>query len=335
MCLTFSGETSPADELCGNYGSCIENICVCNSGWDRSLDHVPHTYSGQGAEEIFNSLKKNRSKISLDEFLDELSLSAPCTKHITLWNSLHIIALFVSLQKYKFKSKTYEILKLLTIFCSICTNIMKLIEKNPMFPFSLAVSYGISCNFILLNATFHFFFVRHTKYSINKAKALCTLQPTFCGYSAGKLFLYQIKFTFFIDVVIFGTFVLLQPLTVHFNKHKNNIDFNVFYILRLLQNIQNICHIVLKSLKRDLQILTDYYSTHKDNLNKTDVSQSETVRELLDHIEWTKFFITQLFAGGLVAFLTFLVFPPSEVFMQYFGPILAGIGVPLVLIALY
>eukprot|EP00924_Labyrinthula_sp_SR-Ha-C_P009995 snap_masked-scaffold_21-processed-gene-5.66-mRNA-1 protein AED:1.00 eAED:1.00 QI:0/0/0/0/1/1/2/0/343 len=343
MCLTVFGETSPVNKLCGSHGSCLENVCVCDSGWERSLDHVAHTYAGPGAEEIFNSLKQNETTLSLDEFMNELSLAAPCTRNTTLLNTLHITGLFVSsfslivilkLQKNQFRSEKYEILKVMTILCSMITNITRLSGDNLIFPFSPKVSYAICCNFILMHATIYFFFIKHTRYSLNKTKAFSALQSTLFGYNIEKLFLYQINFTFLLDVVIFGMISFSQPIIVQLQEQKNNISFAVFDNLRQLHIIQ-ICHTVMKSLKKDLKVLTEYYRTHKEHLNQTDESTSIAVNSLLARIDRTNFLTTQLFLGGAVSFSIFLVFPPSEVLLQYLGPFLSGIATPLVAIFLY
>eukprot|EP00924_Labyrinthula_sp_SR-Ha-C_P001552 snap_masked-scaffold_18-processed-gene-1.14-mRNA-1 protein AED:1.00 eAED:1.00 QI:0/0/0/0/1/1/2/0/346 len=332
MCLTVFGETSPVNKLCGNHGSCIENICMCDSGWTNSLDHGFHTSVGPGAEEIFDSLKQNRSRISFDEFFTELTLSAPCTKQI---------------QNNQFRSEKYEVLKILTILCAIVTNILKLIEGNPMFPFSLEVSFGISLNFVLMNATTYFFFVKHTKYNLNKAKALATLRVKFCGFNAEYIFFLQIKFSFVLSVVLFGGCLFIQPLIILSQRNKENMNFSVLESLRYLQIIQNVlgiissgfiilvCRIVMHALEKDLKLLTDFYITARKQGKDQTSKKSNEVEILLHRIKWTNFLTTQLYLTGLITFFVLLVYPPSEIIMQYMGPFLAGIAVPLVCIVLY
>eukprot|EP00924_Labyrinthula_sp_SR-Ha-C_P009031 snap_masked-scaffold_2-processed-gene-10.12-mRNA-1 protein AED:1.00 eAED:1.00 QI:0/0/0/0/1/1/3/0/352 len=351
MCLTIFGETSPSNKLCGNHGSCVENICVCEPLWTRSLDFVVHTYAGTGAEEIFNFLKQNQSKLSLGEFSNELSLSAPCTKNLLLWNLILIVGIIISLfsltiilvvQKKKFKSEIFEVLKVTTIFSAIFTNTIKLVEQDTTFPFSLAGSLGVSSNFLLVESTFYFFFVKHAKYHLKKTKLLYSLRPKFYGYNVEKLFYFHINFIIIFDVIGFGGCPLIQTLIVQCNRNEQDIDFKVFDSLRYIQIIQSllaiictiiillVCHIVMEALKKDLKLLSQYYIKQKEMFNEQASSNSDAVEELLTRIEWTKFMTKQIFIGGLVAFSAMLIFPPSEVIMQYFGPTLVGIGFPLI-----
>eukprot|EP00924_Labyrinthula_sp_SR-Ha-C_P008991 snap_masked-scaffold_2-processed-gene-8.30-mRNA-1 protein AED:1.00 eAED:1.00 QI:0/0/0/0/1/1/2/0/156 len=156
MCLTISGDTLPLNKLCGNRGSCVEDICVCDSGWTRSLDSIPHIYAGSGAEEIFNSLKKKQIGFQL---VNEFSLSAPCVKYIGLWNFLHILGIIVCLVAFviiirtkihEFRKEKFEILKVSTVFFTIIVNSLKLVEKDPIFPFKLNVSYTTSLHYMLI-----------------------------------------------------------------------------------------------------------------------------------------------------------------------------------------
>eukprot|EP00924_Labyrinthula_sp_SR-Ha-C_P002112 snap_masked-scaffold_19-processed-gene-0.16-mRNA-1 protein AED:1.00 eAED:1.00 QI:0/-1/0/0/-1/1/1/0/331 len=326
MCLTVTGETSPLNKLCGKHGSCLESICVCDSGWERSLDNVAHTFAGSGAEEIFNSLKQNRSGLSLEEFIDELSLSAPCTRHVALWSFIHIagiifsfivLLIIVMTQSQRFKQEKYEILKVLTIVASIITNCLKLFDENLNFPFSLEPSYGIAILAILMQATFYFFFVKHTKYNLSKAKALYTLRATFCGHDVEKLFLFQINFNFFFDVIVFGGFALLQPMVVHIYLRDKDLEFAILETLKYLQYLQQIvaifcsalivlvCHVVMNAMLKDLRVLLQIYSTNNKQTVDEDSERAIEIRKLLPRVELTYVLITGAYGGGLCSFSHF------------------------------
>eukprot|EP00924_Labyrinthula_sp_SR-Ha-C_P002312 maker-scaffold_16-snap-gene-0.42-mRNA-1 protein AED:0.00 eAED:0.00 QI:377/1/1/1/1/1/2/179/356 len=356
MCLTSSGKCNPFDKLCGNHGSCIENICVCNSGWTNSFDYNSHIYAGPGAEEIFNSLKKNRSKVSLDEFLDELFLSAPCTKHLAGWNIIQITGILISLfslfliwriQQNRKKWEKYDTTKVTTIINTVITNSIRLKEQESMYPFSFAGSLGIALSFIFLQATIYFFFVKYTKYNLKKAKALYALRTTFYGYNVEKLFSFQIYFTFFLDVIAVGGCVLIQPILIEYTKNKEIFEFIVLDYLRYIQSIQNalisissviilvVCHIVMNAIEKDLRFLTTFYSTQKQLTNHEEIEHSDAIIKLLPRIKWIKFMTSQFYIGSLVIFFTFFVFPTSEVAFQYLGPIYSGIVIPLLSIILY
>eukprot|EP00924_Labyrinthula_sp_SR-Ha-C_P001954 maker-scaffold_30-snap-gene-3.25-mRNA-1 protein AED:0.00 eAED:0.00 QI:130/1/1/1/1/1/2/183/364 len=364
MCLTLLGLTEPANQLCGNHGQCVENVCVCDAGWTRSLDHVLNIYSGSGAEEIFNTLKQNRSSVSLPEFVDELSLSAPCTKNTVLWNIIQLLAficglfvffIIVKVQKNKQKSKNFERLKRFTLVYTAVVHLQKFLKKDPEFPFTLDSSLLVGGVAFLTQLTIYFFFVKHAKYHLKKARALYTLRPMWCGINLEKFFLYQIKYSFFLSVIGFGASVIITAIIMGIYRRKESFEFADILFVRNFQILQNmigvlmflylliLCQVVMRTLLADLNTLLEFYPSTNNTVSTTQIEddenpgrrKKEVITELIVQIKNINLVMTLWCGNGLLVFAVFIFFPVAEVGVQYFAPLHGGVFFSFLCLLLY
>eukprot|EP00924_Labyrinthula_sp_SR-Ha-C_P001962 maker-scaffold_30-snap-gene-3.24-mRNA-1 protein AED:0.11 eAED:0.93 QI:0/0/0/0.75/1/1/4/0/360 len=321
MCLTVFGETSPTEELCGKHGHCVENICVCDSGWSRSIDLFPKVYAGNGAEQIFNSLEQNRSIVTLNVFVEELSLSAPCTENLFFWNLIHILAsvcglvvLFVitKVQKNKQKTNGFETLKKLSVFYIAVVHFVKLLERDPQFPFTLHTSILLGAVAFLSQAVIYLFFIKHTKYHLKKAKALYTLRPMLWGVNLEHFFFFQINFSFVLNVIAFGGSWIISPLVVQGFDQKQAIDSSIILFLRIFPIMQNVVgaltflfllilsKVLTTILLGDLHTLLQFYPSTQSTTTFNQIADEENARKkktisitkLISQIKHTDFIMT-------------------------------------------
>eukprot|EP00924_Labyrinthula_sp_SR-Ha-C_P009061 snap_masked-scaffold_2-processed-gene-11.0-mRNA-1 protein AED:1.00 eAED:1.00 QI:0/0/0/0/1/1/2/0/364 len=364
MCLTISGEKEPVEKLCGAFGKCVENICVCDSGWVRSIDISSNVYSNSGAKDVFDSLERNRSKVSLNEFLTEISLSAPCTKNIPLLTgiySLTVISVFLvtfimlKVQKKKHKSKYLQTLKFINLGVTAYWSIDRLFERETIFPFSFKNSLAVGIDSMLVMMVFYFFFVKHANYNLQKAKALYSLRATLWGINLETLFIYQKRFSFFLYVIGFGGSFLISPLIVGFYRHQDSISFEVFNLLRTFQEIQNFLgllsvlyllvfsQIVTKTLFTDLSKLLDVQTITTNPVYQTDSHIKEdmenkkknSVIKLMSQITYTNIIMSLWCSNAAIVFFVFILFPETDVSMQYLGPMQTGVLFPWLCLILY
>eukprot|EP00924_Labyrinthula_sp_SR-Ha-C_P009041 snap_masked-scaffold_2-processed-gene-10.32-mRNA-1 protein AED:1.00 eAED:1.00 QI:0/0/0/0/1/1/2/0/91 len=91
----------------------------------------------------------------------------------------------------------------------------------------------------------------------------------------------------------------------------------------------------MHAIEKDLWFLTTFYATQKQLTNYEESEHSDAIIKLMPRIQWIKFMTSQFYIGALVIFLMFLVFPTSELALQYLGPIYSGMVIPILSTMLY
>eukprot|EP00924_Labyrinthula_sp_SR-Ha-C_P014725 snap_masked-scaffold_85-processed-gene-0.20-mRNA-1 protein AED:1.00 eAED:1.00 QI:0/0/0/0/1/1/2/0/150 len=143
MYLTITGEVESNHKLCGAHGTCVEDECVCESGWVPLLDFVPNLAGGTGAEELFRNNFGDGNETSFKEFRAILYKAAPCAGNEALLKSVFILGIIINLFCLEIvvyfppkRDKSFQLLKIGALFIGLIYATMKvIIGEKAAYPY--------------------------------------------------------------------------------------------------------------------------------------------------------------------------------------------------------
>eukprot|EP00924_Labyrinthula_sp_SR-Ha-C_P006130 snap_masked-scaffold_54-processed-gene-0.13-mRNA-1 protein AED:1.00 eAED:1.00 QI:0/0/0/0/1/1/3/0/208 len=207
MCMNTLGEVSFGEDACGIHGTCVNQVCICESGWENSIELFPTLFIKSGAREIYNNLTDLSDFVSLDEFKKELLNKAPCSRLDDLYYTIKYIPFALS-KKRRLKRLLPQIL---TFMFGFITAIFKTISLDNIYPFHFGFSFSLAVLYVSSNIAKNIFYLKFVEYHIEKAKQAFGIEVTFFGYHLDSVIRIQEKYIMFIDI-IFLSFTTFFPL---------------------------------------------------------------------------------------------------------------------------
>eukprot|EP00924_Labyrinthula_sp_SR-Ha-C_P004683 maker-scaffold_1-snap-gene-8.0-mRNA-1 protein AED:0.00 eAED:0.00 QI:97/1/1/1/1/1/2/234/380 len=346
MCLNTLGDDKGGN-LCGFYGTCVENVCVCDAGWSNSIEQYPTLFLFDGAKRIFE--EEGNSTISFEEFKIELLKRVPCSRNDVIMYivmGLAFICCFQALWKqlpFAISGKRRFLLmfpQILTFCLGIITAILKFISLETNYPYNLfyGLSYGVII--ICMSISQRVFFFKYIKYHSKKAKELFEINSYICGISLERILTFHQKYFLISDLIILF-FIWISPVLIIFSfKFTEELNFN---LLKSSQYILS-CHfyygaiyllwlcvltrLVFSELVKDC---VEVLRLKKQSINKTATSDS-SIKKLHQFMNDLNSIGSSIFWFSLLWFILFFlwgVLQQSQVSVQYLNPTATGIMWPL------
>eukprot|EP00924_Labyrinthula_sp_SR-Ha-C_P006110 maker-scaffold_54-snap-gene-0.42-mRNA-1 protein AED:0.26 eAED:0.26 QI:23/1/1/1/1/1/2/40/384 len=349
MCMNTLGEVSFGEDACGIHGTCVNQVCICESGWENSIELFPTLFIKSGAREIYNNLTDLSDFVSLDEFKKELLNKAPCSRldglYYTIVGLTYICTLvalwkhipFALSKKRRFKRTLPQIL---TFMFGFITAIFKTISLDNIYPFHFGFSFSLALLYVSSNIAKNIFYVKFVQYHLKKAKKVFGIEVTFLGYSMDSLLKVQQRYIIFIDI-IFLSFTYFLPIFVSvILDTQDNFNFNLlvlsqivylvlfYYSFIYLAYLLVLNHVVFTGLEKDFAKLL---SISRMNTNPSSGSNSKTakINRLLKNTHSIKL---SIFSYTLIWFIVFgmlIFFYQTQGSLQYFNMIACGILWPI------
>eukprot|EP00924_Labyrinthula_sp_SR-Ha-C_P004321 snap_masked-scaffold_3-processed-gene-20.6-mRNA-1 protein AED:1.00 eAED:1.00 QI:0/0/0/0/1/1/3/0/343 len=343
MCLTWSGKSYPEQDLCGNHGECIQDICVCFDGWSNSLD-LNHGYLGQhDYSDILQEVQNKSDIVTLESFYEQLLLSSPCNRYdpiMSLMFSFSILACLTSIV-FSFCRKKLRTLRTVHSFRTVslisyasysCIKLVKGNQANEIFYFPAGLFLSISI--VSINASVIFYLYKHLKYQLEKAKTLYRMQVSLFGYGIIKVLRVEAILAMLINFIIFVLVLLTAPVYVFQMRDHNLKSDNII-------NLFNLYHkCLLKSFMQDINSVLDSREMNEAKLSTANiVDQSSEWKNKLEivliRISSIRFSIRLQAALVGASFLILLLYPRFSNLIQYIAHFHAGCIYPIQAIKLY
>eukprot|EP00924_Labyrinthula_sp_SR-Ha-C_P004332 snap_masked-scaffold_3-processed-gene-20.29-mRNA-1 protein AED:1.00 eAED:1.00 QI:0/0/0/0/1/1/2/0/365 len=362
MCLTTTGETFPESDLCGTFGTCIQNTCVCKDNFVNSLDFLPAISGGSGAKKLLQNLTSNGEEVTLDKFYAQLIKIAPCTRHKPLIFGIFVLALFVIIpcivfSFYSEKRKRFKVVHYVRTFSlsafAVHAFLRVVFIDDAEYPFHFPSSLSVGFFVAGLNATFYFYFYQFTKYHLSKAKLLYGLKVTFYGFDLENIFFYQIRISIILDLFVYAGSYFAPPIFIQILCSRDSFtesDLNLIAIFQKLQHILGatfclyllfITRVLFPPLVADLKVLSDSRDMENQGSMRIELDQdlevdadskNYKIRTLIEKTLLTTKILTVWTISAATTFIILLFVPQIEVSFQYTGPILTSIIYPITIV---
>eukprot|EP00924_Labyrinthula_sp_SR-Ha-C_P011769 snap_masked-scaffold_69-processed-gene-0.13-mRNA-1 protein AED:0.29 eAED:1.00 QI:0/0/0/1/1/1/3/0/212 len=203
MCMNTLGEVSFGEDACGIHGTCVNQVCICESGWENSIELFPTLFIKSGAREIYNNLTDLSDFVSLVEFKKELLNKAPCSRLDGLYYTI-VVALWKYIPFALSKKRRLKRLlpQILTFMFGFITAIFKTISLDNIYPFHFGFSFFLAFLYVSSNIAKNVFYIKFVQYHLVKAKKAFGIEVTFFGYSMESVLKIQQKYIIFIDIMV-------------------------------------------------------------------------------------------------------------------------------------
>eukprot|EP00924_Labyrinthula_sp_SR-Ha-C_P003928 snap_masked-scaffold_3-processed-gene-8.12-mRNA-1 protein AED:1.00 eAED:1.00 QI:0/0/0/0/1/1/2/0/258 len=252
MCFTLELKTTPEDELCGRYGTCIHAECICDKGFTKSLLLLPVTDENSDVNQLFENMTlQEENSLKFEVFYKELVSRAPCNTSIPFYKTFFNIIIFVNfvcllysiLSKSNKKTRIVCILSITTNLANIFSTIIYNYSRQlPNHPYSVLASFAAVLVYNSLQLTFFAYFHKHTTYHLNKMKIMNALRTSYCGYDISGIFKFQNNFLFLFGVLLYGGLNFCVPVQVAILRRKSSFSYdelveinNILAILFLME----------------------------------------------------------------------------------------------------
>eukprot|EP00924_Labyrinthula_sp_SR-Ha-C_P008918 snap_masked-scaffold_2-processed-gene-6.12-mRNA-1 protein AED:1.00 eAED:1.00 QI:0/0/0/0/1/1/2/0/337 len=337
MCMTLDGATGPESALCGDFGTCVDNVCVCENNFIQSLDWFLVLGPDSAAKEIHENLTQTEGGVEYGEFYSELLRQTPCSRYLPLHYSIFaaIITTATCAFIYSMYSKKTRHFKQIHLCRSIAyffitlDGILKVsLPEDSFYPYDLGPSIVIA---------FLIFFVQRVDME---------------GF-----FQRQVKYSASFEVIIFAGFYLIPPIIIEVLYGKSEFEFKdleISQIIIIFQNILGLFYFIyiffisrtlFSALLTDLEKLLELWSSSKENTvslrEETSTNQTSSknkkmkLQQLIKRAKWTRRLLTLYSVFWMFIFTIPTLVPVLRPVFQYVAPMMSGIFFPIIALHMY
>eukprot|EP00924_Labyrinthula_sp_SR-Ha-C_P008184 snap_masked-scaffold_11-processed-gene-5.19-mRNA-1 protein AED:0.12 eAED:1.00 QI:0/0/0/1/1/1/2/0/357 len=357
MCMTTGGATLPENSLCGRFGTCVENSCICDMNFQQSLDFFPVLGQDSGARKIYLNFTEEGDDVNFKAFYQEFFRQSPCTKFLPVFNFIFASIIITTSSAFFYSmyfKKTRRIKEI-----HICRNgILKLsLPEENFYPFNMATSLVVSFLIFFVTSTCFLYFHKHSEYHLKKAKTLYSLKVTYFGFDMEKFFKRQVKFSGVVDIFIFAILYFIPPIMIEMLRKRDTFQLELLELSQIIIIAQNILglifllylfllsRILFSALITDLQTLEEAVTSRKHNpsfkgetyssIEPTPISKQQKLAQLISRARRTRRLLTVYFAFWMIIFALPIFIASARPIFQYVAPLMTGIFFPIISVHFY
>eukprot|EP00924_Labyrinthula_sp_SR-Ha-C_P008944 maker-scaffold_2-snap-gene-7.23-mRNA-1 protein AED:0.08 eAED:0.08 QI:183/0.33/0.25/0.5/1/1/4/0/414 len=349
MCLTNDGNLGPEEDLCGFHGVCLDNKCVCESGWSNSFEAIPSLFINEGARELYNNITDfSEEPLSLTEFNRELLSRSPCSRHDNamygLQGSAFLLCLFAIIfhlpyatsRKSRFKRMFPQ---LFTFSTTLFGALIKFDSLDNVYPFHFAGSLSTVLFTLLFNLSTNIFFLKYTGYHLKKARLNFGLQVTIFGYNGESLFIFQTKYLYLFDIIIYTGSWAFPVFAVLALRNQSDFNFDLlvfaqkiflvqnFYSLFRLSYLNILTYSAFTGLSRDFIKMSNFQKSADGSPSiNSNYSLLLNLSKLMTQIRNSVIIFN---TSWFIYYFLYGFFPRTQLSFQYFSVIAGGFMWPI------